>query len=355
MANLEHIKGSRTQVLNGFPSNSFGNDGDIVTANIKGKGVYLCVKNNSRWFIADKLNDLRQLDRPTMQNLTLNNLSIKSSNLTTSNATGDFTLDVNGDIALSADGGNVTMDDGTTTIFDFDVDGVNLKIMDDANVNDYFNISVGAEGATTISTVDAGTAVAHLTLQPDGDLVLDAASQKVIINATDGLFLDGGGDTQIYESSADNVRFVVGGDTLLELTELGADGNQISFGSSCAGFVQQTATYNASTTIVDFRQSNKWRMAFGAGNITNLTLTFPQVSGNFQLLLKQDGTGSRTITNYKAIEFDESAADGEAAVKFAGGSNPTLTTDANHVDILSFYWDADNEIAYGVATLDFQF
>ena len=49
------------------------------------------------------------------------------------------------------------------------------------------------------------------------------------------------------------------------------------------------------------------------------------------------------------------AASGSATVKFAGGSNPTLTTDANHVDILSFFWDADNAICYGVATLDFQF
>ena len=79
------------------------------------------------------------------------------------------------------------------------------------------------------------------------------------------------------------------------------------------------------------------------------------MSGNFVVLLKQDGTGSRTITNYKVFEFDETLADGSSSPKFAGGSNPTLTTDANHVDILSFYWDADNEIAYGVATLDFQF
>ena len=86
-----------------------------------------------------------------------------------------------------------------------------------------------------------------------------------------------------------------------------------------------------------------------------MKLYFPTVSGNFQLLVKQDGTGSRTITNYKVYEFDESTADGSSAAVFAGGSNPTLTTDANHVDILSFYWDADNEIAYGVATLDFQF
>ena len=224
MANLEHIKGSRTQILNGFPSNSFGNDGDIVTANIKGKGVYLCIKNNSRWFVADKLNDLRQLDRPTMQNLTLNSLSIKSSNLTTSNATGDFTLDVNGDIALSADGGNVTMDDGTTTIFDFDVDGVNLKIMDDANTSDYFNIAVGAEGATTISTVDADTTVAHLTLNADGDILLNANGGD--ISFQDGVDYGVAFDIAnhryfFYGNNTNYLRFIVGtdGDTSMETVD----------------------------------------------------------------------------------------------------------------------------------------
>jgi hypothetical protein len=78
------------------------------------------------------------------------------------------------------------------------------------------------------------------------------------------------------------------------------------------------------------------------------------MSGNFVLLLKQDGTGSRAVSNWKSFESDESAATGSSTVKWPGGSAPTLTTDANHVDILSFYWDNDNEIAYGVATLDFQ-
>ena len=73
-------------------------------------------------------------------------------------------------------------------------------------------------------------------------------------------------------------------------------------------------------------------------------------------MLKQDGTGSRTVTNYKAWDkADDDAASGSATVKFAGGSNPTLTTDANHVDIISIFYDADNQIAYGVTTLDFQF
>ena len=134
-----------------------------------------------------------------------------------------------------------------------------------------------------------------------------------------------------------------------------SDGH-VEFDGCAVGFDLETPTYNASDTDVDFTDGNKQFVTFGAGNITDLNLIFPDVSGNFVLLLKQDGTGSRTVTNYKAWDLVNSdAADGSATVKFAGGSNPTLTTDANHVDIISFFWDADNEIAYGVASLDFQF
>ena len=239
---------------------------------------------------------------------------------------------------------------------------------------------------------------------PDGDLILDPVSQKTIINATDrlyfdggtdtyiaesgadvldfyvgavnllklteagggaldkvsieaqaGFYLDGGNDTYIYEASADYVRFMVGDDLLMSFDENGADGNQVLFSDASAGFTQIASTSIASTPV-DFRHSNKLFVTFDDFNITHLVIYFPSMSGNFQLLLKQDGTGSRTITgSYKVYAFDENVADGSNVVKFAGGSNPTLTTDANHVDIISFYWDNDNEIAYGVATLDFQF
>ena len=181
------------------------------------------------------------------------------------------------------------------------------------------------------------------------------ASDKVSIPALTPLYFDGGTHTSIHESSDDVLKIDVGGDTMIALSEKGDDGNEVSFGSSCVGFTQLEPTYDATDTVVDFRHSNKQFVTFGSGNITNLASYFPLVSGNFVLLLKQDGTGSRTVTNWKVFEFDESSADGSAAVVWAGGSAPTLTTDANHVDILSFYWDADNEIAYGVATLDFQF
>ena len=230
--------------------------------------------------------------------------------------------------------------------------GGKFTLNDGDDTGDKFEIDVGTAGVTTLATTDDDGSGANLTLDPDGDLIFSGCDVK--IDATKDLYLDGGGDTYLYEASADQVRYVVGGDILMVMEEKGDDGNEIKM-DACVGFDQKEPTYDATDTIVDFRHSNKQFLTFGSGNITNLQLRFPLVSGNFVLLLKQDGTGSRTVTNYKAMEFDESSADGSAAVKFPGGSNPTLTTDANHVDILSFYWDADNEIAYGVATLDFQF
>ena len=125
----------------------------------------------------------------------------------------------------------------------------------------------------------------------------------------------------------------------------------INMGANAVGFTQFEPTYNASDTEVHFDDNgNKAFATFGAGNITDLNLYFPDFSCNCVLLLKQDGSGSRTVTNWKT--FDQ--ADGnESTVQFAGGSNPTLTTAANKIDIISFYWDNDNHKAYGTITKNF--
>ena len=56
-------------------------------------------------------------------------------------------------------------------IISLNASGTGIRILDDTNTSDYFDITVGAEGATTISTVDADTAVGHLSLEPDGNLI----------------------------------------------------------------------------------------------------------------------------------------------------------------------------------------
>tara|TARA_B100000519_G_scaffold16372_1_gene12090 strand:- start:10563 stop:13040 length:2478 start_codon:yes stop_codon:yes gene_type:complete len=268
-------------------------------------------------------------------------------------AAGHLTLDIDGDITLDAQSKQFYIARAGTNYLHFNMNTADFKIMDTANQNDYFNIGVDTEGATTISTVDADTAAAHLTLDPDGDLIVSGADVK--IDATQKLYLDGGGDTYISESNGDVITFTVGGLDILTLAET-VVGDYAKFDCG-VGFDQKEPTYNAADTNVLFDSGNKQFLTFGSGNIADLNLHFPSVSGNYTLLLKQDGTGSRTVAADGWLVFDQggSAAAGSSTVKWAGGSPPTLTTDANHVDILSFYWDSDNEIAYGVATLDFQF
>ena len=143
---------------------------------------------------------------------------------------GHLTLDVDGNIELNADGGQVTIKDGSASHFLFDCDATSLIIYDDTDSADLFRIAVGASGATTITTVDDGAAIGHLTLVPDGDLVLDPVSQKTIINATDGLYFDGGNDTYIVEGSADRLDFYVGGTLMLQIQE--AANNAVNVNSS---------------------------------------------------------------------------------------------------------------------------
>jgi hypothetical protein len=66
----------------------------------------------------------------------------------------------------------------------------------------------------------------------------------------------------------------------------------------------------------------------------NATITMPTATSgkSFIMLLKQDGTGSRTVT--------------WSTVKWAGGTAPTITSTASRQDILSFFADGTNW--YGV-------
>ena len=66
----------------------------------------------------------------------------------------------------------------------------------------------------------------------------------------------------------------------------------------------------------------------------NATITMPTATSgkSFIMYLKQDGTGSRTVT--------------WSTVKWAGGTAPTITSTASRMDILSFFADGTNW--YGV-------
>tara|TARA_Y100001963_G_scaffold145340_1_gene218815 strand:+ start:1852 stop:2622 length:771 start_codon:yes stop_codon:yes gene_type:complete len=189
-------------------------------------------------------------------------------------------------------------------------------------------------------------------IRNDGNVTL---AGKLNIPSTKQLSFDGGGDTYIIESSDDVLDIHVGSASTeaIKIEEDSTFGRSVSFETSGVGFTQGTPSYDATNTAPNFRESNKQFVTFGAGNITNMKLYFTRKSSNCTLVVKQDGTGSRTVTNWLAYDSGGSSASGSSTVKWAGGSAPTLSTGGNAIDIISFYWDATNEVAYGVASLNF--
>lgn len=80
----------------------------------------------------------------------------------------------------------------------------------------------------------------------------------------------------------------------------------------------------------------------------NSTINFPhggRRGGMYTLVVKQDATGSRTLS-FTA----QNAGLGSGTWKWAGGSAPTLTTTASKIDVLTFIYDGTDMI--GVASLN---
>ena len=191
------------------------------------------------------------------------------------------------------------------------------------------------------------------SIVPTNNIFINILEADLNISATKGLYLDGGDNTYIGESGADVVRHVVGGAVVMILSESGGSGNLVDFGTSCAGFISFQPTYDATTTYVRFNQSGqKGELILDGGNITNLRLLFPNISCNCVLVIKQDGTGSRTITNYET--YDQEVGNASTLYFPNGGTSPTLTTTGDGIDILSIYWDNTRHKAYGVMSLDFE-
>lgn len=94
---------------------------------------------------------------------------------------------------------------------------------------------------------------------------------------------------------------------------------------------QPVGTFAATDgATITFNLDNGLRQKVTLGGNRTLALSNDQDGQAFTLILKQDGTGSRTVTWWSGI-------------KWAGGSAPTLTTAAGKYDIVSFVRIASGE------------
>ena len=161
----------------------FDIDGDI-TLDAHGKNVYMAYNgtslfdfdlNSSSFKLMDSTDtgDYFQIDVNTHGATTIATVDDDAS-------AADLTLDVDGDITLDAHGKQIYFSRGGTNSFLFDMNSELFRMISGLNSNDYFQIAIGSEGATTISTVDADTTAGNLTLDIDGDIALDSASGNFI-------------------------------------------------------------------------------------------------------------------------------------------------------------------------------
>lgn len=87
----------------------------------------------------------------------------------------DLTIDIDGTINLDSEDGITNFKNSGTVM------GVltsnRFRLFHSTDQADWFSVDVAASGATTISTVDDGAAVGHLTLDPDGELNLTPVTE----------------------------------------------------------------------------------------------------------------------------------------------------------------------------------
>lgn len=157
-----------------------------------------------------------------------------------------------------------------------------------------------------------------------------AVNEVTVVNAATGNGPEiqaTGGDTNI------DLELVPKGTGLVKMT--GGDGFDAN--SHAIGDSTEVDNGNSSTADTIDWGSGNFQKSTMTGNCT-YTFTAPPVKGRYQLMLVQDGTGSRTAT-------------WPGTVKWPGGTAPTLSTAASSIDIITFYYDGSSY--FGVGSLNF--
>lgn len=124
-----------------------------------------------------------------LSDVTYSSGDLTISSLDTIVASSDLTLDCGGDIFLDAQGTDIKFLVGGTAYLEWSGTGsLNMKSVLDTG--DGATLAVGAHGAFQISTTDDDASAGHITVNADGDIILDA----VCGNGT-GIFLKDEGTT----------------------------------------------------------------------------------------------------------------------------------------------------------------
>ncbi|MHA1883082.1 MAG: hypothetical protein ACTSUO_08560 [Candidatus Thorarchaeota archaeon] len=216
-------------------------------------------------------------------------------------------------------------------------DPVALNITDRLVCKVYANVGAGAQDAVITLYMEGTTdsnfsTVAYTGIwQIHGDVLDDLNDLGPVTQ--DGEFLVGTGAGSFAWESGDTARTSLGlgsgnSPTFASLTLTG----DLEVGDH-AYFDAEFDNGNSGTTVtIDWTKGNKQKLTL----TDDCTFTFVSPSGPCNLVLKlvQDNTGGRTVT-------------WPASVKWPASTPPVLSTGANKVDIICFYFDGTNYYGSG--------
>lgn len=178
--------------------------------------------------------------------------------------------------------------------------------------------SVDVSGGTTGLTTSGGPITASGTITLAGTL---AAA-----NGGTGLTSLGSGvATWLGTPTSANLISVVSDET--GSGSLVFNTNAALTNPTVTNYIETPYTANSSTAITLALTNGTVQIITLTGNAT-ITMPTATAGKSFILLLKQDGTGSRTVT--------------WSTVKWPGGTTPTITSTASKQDIFSFFADGTN-------------
>ena len=156
-------------------------------------------------------------------------------------------------------------------------------------------------------------------------LAADLTQGELAVNVT---------DKKLYTKNSGGTVVQLGGDVTLTGTETLTNKTlttPVLTNPTVTNYIETPYSANSSTAITLALTNGTVQIITLTGNAT-ITMPTATSGKSFIMYLKQDATGSRTVT--------------WSTVKWAGGTAPTITSTASRQDILSFFADGTNW--YGV-------
>ena len=152
-------------------------------------------------------------------------------------------------------------------------------------------------------------------------LAADLTQGELAVNVT---------DKKLYTKNSGGSVVQVGGDVTLTGTETLTNKTLTTptlTNPTVTNYVETPYSANSSTAITLALTNGTVQIITLTGNAT-ITMPTATSGKSFIMYLKQDGTGSRTVT--------------WSTVKWAGGTAPTITSTASKQDIFSFFSDGSS-------------